>query len=269
MLRLTIIASGKAYQDAAAWGAPTYLVHTERPDLVTVLVPEQESPSDLLIRHADKYGYTIEKFPLRIVIEQKYTSQLKCQGFCHAVSKIINEDLLLLVDADTCSMRPLNFSQETRAGVLSGKIGLAPNRIDFNRGVNPAKPWYLRPDERTTYVNSGVILASRGSLDMFECFSHLSGRPDFLRGRFNDQKVINFALGKYYKDRLWLLDRAYNTKDQLLSDETIICHYLGGAGSLGAQPRKEAHEKMCARLLNESPSKSALLEKKSSFPVGY
>ncbi len=48
-MRVAIIASGKGYQEAAAWAAPTFLAHMHRPNQVVVLLPEQELAGALLL----------------------------------------------------------------------------------------------------------------------------------------------------------------------------------------------------------------------------
>src|SRR5262249_46992000 len=127
-------------------------------------------------------------------------------------------------------------------------IGLAPD-IEDHHSRNPADPWYLPPAERLPYVNSGVILASKRAQGLFERFCELSGQEAFLRGPFNDQKVINFALGKYFRDKLFLLDKAFNDIGRAFSTRTIIGHFAGGAGYLAKQPRKRAHQTACAGLV--------------------
>lgn len=247
---MAIVVSGVPYQEAAAWAAPTYCWQVNPPEAVCVVVPEGEAVLDSLKAHSLEYGFRIKRFPLKVVSERKYTSQLKCQGFLAAVSELKTGELLLLVDADTYCLKRLSVLPEVRSAVLAGKIGLVPDILNHHF-QNPAEPWYLTPKERRTYVNSGVILASRKSLDMFKTFRRLSDQRRFLHGPFNDQKVINFALGKFFGDRLLLLGSDYNGIRNQISPTTIIGHCTGGAGFLGAQPRRLAHLGICAELLGK------------------
>jgi hypothetical protein len=243
-----MIASGEDYQEAAAWAAPTYARQVARPARVSVLLPRGETPLPLLKAHARKFGFKIREFSFRPVGETKFTSQLKCQAFWFALFHSRPGEILFLVDADTYCLKPLKLSAGIQSAILGGKIGLAPD-IEDRHFRSPADPWYLTPEERTTYVNSGVILASRASLDMFKTFRGLSRQPPFLQGPFNDQKVINFALGKYFRNKLLLLSEAYNAIDDRVSSATIIGHCPGGAGRLGSHPRKQVHLRICAGLL--------------------
>lgn len=245
---VAMIASGAAYQEAAAWSAATF-ARIAQANRVSVLTPETEGQSELLQIHSERFGFALQTFPLRIVSDKKFTSQLKCQAYVFALSQLNAGELLFLVDADTCCFKPLSVLQERERSILSGKIGLAED-IQDHHSHNPTDPWYLNPGERLPYVNSGVILASAKSLPLFEEFRRLSQQEEFLRGPFNDQKVINFALGKYFPDKLLLLNRSYNDIGFDFSARTIIGHFAGGAGYLGQQARKGAHEAVCAQLLN-------------------
>jgi hypothetical protein len=248
MLRVAIIASGPAYQEAAAWAAPTYSRYLRQPGAVSVLLPKQEDAAALLRERAGEFGFAIRKFPYRPVKDCKFTCHLKCQGFHFAVSRLGPGDLLLLVDADTCCRRPLAPPRSLARVILRGNIGLVPD-IQDRHFKDVSHPWYLNPVERKTYVNSGVILTAQAALGMFEVFLELSENPAIVRGDFNDQKVINFALGKGLGDRLVLLDRAYNAILRPFPAGTIIAHFAGGAGGLAGHARREAHRTLCATVL--------------------
>jgi len=248
-LRVIILASGREYQEAAAWAAPTFARNVPNPEKVSVLVPEQEGAIDALARHSLKYGFQIGHFPLRATRDQMFTSRLKCQAFVFAISLLNPGELLFLVDADTCCLKPLAVPAGIEEEILKGNIGLAPD-IEDRHFQKATDPWYLSAEERTTYVNSGVILASAASLDLFKSFQEFSERPLFLRLPFHDQTIINFALGKYFRSRLVLLNAIYNGIRPFLSTGTVIHHFAGGAGYLGSQARKAAHEKMCCGTLN-------------------
>jgi hypothetical protein len=251
-VRVAIIASGQPYQEAAAWAAATFGRYGAHANSVSVFLPENEMALDLLKIHSTKFGFSVKKFPFHPISEKKFTSQLKCQAYLFAVSQLREREPLFLVDADTCCFKPLTVPLELKSAIQSGKIGLVPDIADHH-SQNPADPWYLTPQERLTYVNSGVILASRDSLRLFEVFRKLSEQEPFLRGPFNDQKIINFALGKYFRNKLLLLDKAYNNIGFEFSKKTIIGHFAGGAGHLGNQQRKHAHQAACAELLREMP----------------
>jgi hypothetical protein len=255
MLRVNIIASGNEYQEAAAWAAPTYTQQVSRPDLVSVLLPARQRLLPLLKSHSQEFGFRIGRFPFRLTSPHKFTSQLKCQAFWFAVSQLRKDDLLFLVDADTFCARPLRLSPDIEAAIRGGKVGLAQDIVDrhFQR---PTDPWYLAPKERAAYVNSGVILASRGSSTLFGTFLRLSKQRRFLHGPFNDQKVINFAMGKYFRDKLVVLDNTFNAISQHGSPATIIGHCAGGAGYFGNHGggRKLVHRKLCADLLGRNGS---------------
>jgi len=247
-LRVAIIACGQAYQEAAAWAACTFARPAADVDEVSVLLPEQETEIKALKIRSKSFCFSLQKFPFRPISEKKFTSQLKCQAYLFAVSQLNEGDLLFLVDADTCCLKPLVVPPDVESAIRSGKIGLASDIADHH-SRNPADPWYLAPTERLTYVNSGVILVSRHAQGLFERFCELSQQEDFLRGPFNDQKVINFALGKYFRDKLLLLDKAFNDIGRAFSTRTMIGHFAGGAGYLAKQPRKRAHQTACGVLV--------------------
>jgi len=251
--QVAIIASGQAYQEAAAWAAATYVRQIQPPGAVSVLLPRREPLVRRLRLHARRFGFVLDRFPLRRVSEAKFTSQLKCQAFWHAVSRLRDGQLVLLADADTCCLQPLCLAPEAQAGILGGKIGLAPDIVD-RHFRSPADPWYLPPAQRAVYVNSGVIVAGRKSLPLFTTFRRLSKQKRFLHGPFNDQKVINYALGRRFRERLVLLDRAFNELRQFHDPRTVIAHCAGGAGNLGHHPagRQTLHQQLCAAVLQRT-----------------
>src|SRR6266446_2781123 len=105
MLRVAMIASGKDYQEAAAWAAPTYARQLPVAESVSVLVPEQEDAVELLKAHSEKFQFSIQRFPFCTVSKHKFTSQLKCQAFWFAVSQLQPGELLFIVDSDTYCRR--------------------------------------------------------------------------------------------------------------------------------------------------------------------
>ena len=250
-MRVVIVASGEAYQQAAAFSARTYL--TKSPNVeVFVLVPEGEPISNELLDGHEKNGFNLERFPFRQISERKFTSQLKCQAFVHALSMAFKGELVALVDADTCCLQKILVPPEAAQRLKNGSIAMVPD-IEDRHFTCPNDPWYLTENERLAYVNSGVILATATSLSMFRRFRSLSEQSRFLHGPFNDQKVINFALGKYFRDRLVMLEKKYNFIGPPFPTATIIAHFAGGAGYLGQQRRKLLHESFCTDAINGDP----------------
>src|SRR5437879_5187168 len=103
-LSIAIIASGKAYQEAAGWAAATYMANAVCPGGVTVLVPKGEHVTQHLREWSKKAGFRISRFPVRLISNQKFTSQLKCQAYVYAISCVCKNGIILIVDADTCCM---------------------------------------------------------------------------------------------------------------------------------------------------------------------
>lgn len=257
MPRIAIIVSGTAYQEAAAWAAATYAKYIERPEMVSVLVPMREALVDQLERHSERYGFKIERFPLILVSRRKFTCQLKCQGFVFAVSQVPEGDLIMFVDADTWCIKPIAVNSALKNSILSGRIGMVRDVTDGHSKTS-TDPWYLSPHERSDYFNSGVILASGESLLLFRKFLELSQSPEFLCGPYNDQKVINFAIGKFFRHNIVQLDTAFNGMRQYFSPESIIGHCADGAGLLAKQAgRKSFHERMCISVLDRKTNESA------------
>jgi hypothetical protein len=253
-MRVVIVASGEAYQQAAAFSARTYLTKSPNAE-VSVLVPEEEPISNELNQCSEKNHFDLERFPFRQISERKFTSQLKCQAFVHALSTAFKGELLAFVDADTCCLKEIRVPRKAAQRLKDGSIAMVPD-IKDRHFTCPNDPWYLAENERRAYVNSGVILATAASLPLFRRFRSLSEQSRFLHGPFNDQKVINFALGKYFRDRLVMLEKKYNFIGPPFSTATIIAHFAGGAGYLGEQRRKFLHESFCAHAINgKNPDK--------------
>jgi hypothetical protein len=249
MIKIYIIASGVSYQKAASFAAATFALQSKHLAEITVLIPRGESISGILSVNAKTYGFRILFFPLKLVSKNKYVSQLKCQGFAYGISLLNSDDLVIFADADTFCNKLIIIDEEMRKDLLSGKVGLVPDKKDRHTN-NPQKPWYLTPEKRAPYVNSGVIFASLQSKDVFDKFMELSKKPEFLIGPFNDQKVINFAFGEFFRDRLILLNQKYNSMKYLRDQEALICHCAGGVGKFGTlQGRSERHYTFCSRII--------------------
>ena len=242
-----MIASGRPYQEAAACSAPTYVRNLPGDSRVVLLLPDAEKICEELIESERNHHFTIQRFPFAPVSDRKFTSQLKCQAFVHAFSNVSADELILFVDADTCCLRRIGIASDIAETLRNGRIGMVAD-IEDRHFKSPQDPWYLTEQERLTYVNSGIIAASRRSLPMFQRFRALSEEPRFLCGPFNDQKVINFALGRHFPDRLALLERKYNWIGPPFSPSAMIAHFAGGAGYIGQQRRKIEHQEWCQKI---------------------
>jgi hypothetical protein len=248
MIRVVIMASGQEHQEAAAWAAPTYARGLDQPGAVSVLLPAQEEPVDILKVHSKQFGFTISSFDFSAKQGFKYVMQLKCQAFLHAISRLKSDELLFIVDADTCCCKPLFLESKAEAAIFGGKIGLGPD-IKNRHPNKPGDPWFVPREQRNTYVNAGVIVTSLEGLDMFALFLDLSQQASFAYPPFGDQTIINFALGKHYRDRLLLLSTAYNEIRLHFSITNFIAHFAGSKDSLEKAKRLVVHRQLCARLL--------------------
>lgn len=254
MIRVAIIASGAEYQEAASWAAATYS-RVLGPNRVSVLLPSPEHPLSLLQAQASEHAFNIQEFPFTANREARFACQLKCQGFLFALTRLCGEgDTLFLVDSDTCMVSAPLIQSDTSSAIMAGAIGMVQDIKNHHRKYS-AFSWYLRKREFLPYVNSGVIVTSRKSMDMFETFVRLSEQPHFLDGPFNDQAVINFALGRYFRNRLVLLDKCFNRISWSLIEHTTIGHFAGGIGAFGNHPRgrKTSHAAACRKLLSHEP----------------
>jgi hypothetical protein len=248
VLRIIIIASGKEYQNAAALAASTFAVHVRSPRSISVLLPASEEASVFLTRHSREFGYVIERFPFIAKHAVYFTSQLKCQAFAWQTARLGQKEVALFADADTCCLKPIRLPISVNKKILSGRIGLVPDIAD-RHFRDPSATCYLAPEERSIYVNSGIIFASGQAQAFFARIRNLSEESRFLCGPLHDQKVINFALGKHFPGLLLPLDRKFNTIGTVCP-ETVIAHFAGGAGYLAQQERRHHHERMCLTVLS-------------------
>src|SRR5580658_2458797 len=206
MLKIVIVASGKEYQHAAALAACTFAVHLPPNGSVSVLLPESEESSPILKHCSKDFSFAIEKFPFAAKHRNKFTSQLKCQTYAWQIRRLGQDDIALFADADTCCLKPIQLPVSVTIEIQSGRIGMVPD-IKDRHFADPSVPWYLAPEERAIYVNSGVIFASREARAFFELVQNLSDELRFLAGPLNDQKIINYALGKHFPGLLVALER--------------------------------------------------------------
>lgn len=177
--------------------------------------------------------------------------QLKCQALYHAVSRLKPDELLFYADADTCCCRTLTLESQVEKEIFSGKIGLVADLRDRHEDDSQA-PWFLPCNERDTYVNAGVIVASSGALDMFKLFVDLSKQQEFSNPPYGDQTIINFVLGKYHRGRLLLLNRDYNEMNNDLSSTTkFVMHFPGPKGPRDLSNKFARHRRFCMEMLAE------------------
>jgi len=252
MIDVVLIASGEEYQTSASWAAATYATMLNGVGEVRVLVPANETLTSILIHNADRYNYTVDSFELTLISARKYTCQLKCHAFVYAIRTLHNNAHALIVDADTVCIGRLAFDSRICSSIARGNIAMVPDVRD-RHPTRARSPWYVKPDNRLPYVNSGVILAGSNSLDMFERFLCLSKEEKFLRGPFNDQKVINYSLNTDFPNRLMVLDSIFNGMRAYRGPETRILHYAGGAGQLGVLGSKRCaeHFRACVSVIGD------------------
>ena len=252
MIKIVIPVSGQDYQDMAAWAAPTYALLMDRPDLLSVILPEDEPPNYLLSNHAKRFGFSLGTFKKPEKTHWKYTAPLKCSAFLQTVERLNHNDVVFMIDADTVLYHPLEISPVLSSKILRGYIGLAKCGGNFHV-IDPDNPWFVPPEKRLTHVNSGVILAGRVSADMFKTFFELSNKPQVVCASLCDQLVINYSLDMYYSDRFVLLDRCYNSMGPPVCQRQVavpmISHMLGGPNNIHRGGRRDYHRNECMKIL--------------------
>lgn len=197
-INVAIICSGKDYQFAAALAAATYRKQMAGEGAVIVYLPAGEKRAEQLIHLADRYSFGIHAFPFVRVSDRKYTSQLKCQGFYEAVQSVPDGELLLLADADTYCRKPIDIDDAACQQLLAGKLGMVRDVMERHEKRQKAW-WYVEPERRLPYVNSGVIFTSHLASPLFDRFREMAMDPLFLSGPFNDQTIINVALANEFR----------------------------------------------------------------------
>jgi hypothetical protein len=247
--KVMMIVSGRDYQDMAAWAAPTYATLMDRPEHLSVLVPEPEPHNLFLQRHAHKFGFGLGSFRPTKAKHPKHVGPLKCGAWVEAISRLNHNEILFLVDADTVLFHPLQLSKQLESRIAQGTIGMARCGLDsFEEDVE--NPWFIPVDQRVPRLNSGVIICSKASLDMFQTFLELSQQPHVLCAGLNDQLVMNYALSTKYSNRLVILDRCYNSlglpKKWMV--EPMIAHCAGGPNA-NTHSRWDWHRDECLKRL--------------------
>jgi hypothetical protein len=247
-LRIALIVSGTDYQKSAALSAATYRTQMGDYTPIGICLPKGERITSELTTAVSDYDLELTRFPLRLVTSEKFTSQLKCQGLLAALDALEEDRLLLVVDADTYCLRPIRFPQEIVNRIREGAIGFVQD-VEDRHDQRPNVPWFLPKEQRLPYVNSGVILASRSAFAIVKRFAEYASDRAYLKGPFNDQNIINCALGRNFRDRLALLDKRFNGMQGYFNEQTVIAHVSGGAGKLRLQQRDIVHRNECLRII--------------------
>jgi len=187
------------------------------------------------------------EFPFEYNNKLRFTTQLKPQGFLHVIKELHDNEIVIFVDSDTYCVKPFGLSYPVINELSKGKIVMVPEPWDRYESLhgNPDRPDYIPENKRLTYVNSGVIIATRKAVDIFEKFVEFSKQPGFSLGPFHDQTVVNYALCHYFPDRIAYLDKRWNgicTTDE----NTIIGHNGGGVGT-----KLDRHFAVCDAVLKD------------------
>ncbi len=225
-VRIEMIASGDKYEKAADLAIRTFWKYTDFE--ARVCRPKRE-------------------FSFEYNSKLRLTTQLKPQGFLHVIKELRKDEIVIFVDSDTYCVKSFGLSYPIIDELSKGKIMMVPepwNRYESLHG-NANRPDYIPEDKRLTYVNSGVIMATRKTVDIFEKFVELSRQPGFSLGPFHDQTIINYALCHCFPDRIAYLDKRWNgicTTDE----NTIIGHNGGGVGT-----KLNRHYAVCDAVLKD------------------
>jgi hypothetical protein len=233
---------------------------------VAVYVPEAESFTEQLVYLSDKHCFGRRRFPFTRVAKQKFTSQLKCQGFLHILSELEENESVLFVDADTFCLSRFEFDARTLDEVRNGRIGLVADIKNWRTEL-PKGWWSLGAGQGVPYVNTGVMLAGKQAIALFACFADLAKNPRYLTGPFNDQSIVNFALANHFPNSLVLLDKRFNGMADSRDGNTVIGHYSGGAGHY--VDRQMGHLAVCARLIGDEFMKEDEYDELIRDPTGF
>jgi hypothetical protein len=270
--RIAIIASGDDYLRLAHLAGATYRVNVSADIRIGIWSPRGTATSNTFGKWERDFGIERHLFPLRIVSNQKFTAQLKCQGFVNIVADLASDEIAIIVDADTYCRAPFQVSASILGAIDGGNIGIARDIGNRFRAChsNIGRKWHLPLDRRVAYVNSGVIMASGRTLDILERIRELSFDPAFLTGRYNDQKIVNFAVNNWFGARLLLLPRTYNDMSLGNGGSSMIVHLAGGAGRLQKKrrrtetPRYILHVQRCISILGRDAVRTILTCAESS-----
>jgi hypothetical protein len=256
MLNIAISAWERGYQLAAAQAAATYAAVMGGDATVNVYLPQGEPAEPELLQRAGDYDYGIRNFRVAASnpAKQDYF-QLRCQAFLAVVGSLQPGQLLLIVDGDTYCIAPIAFSRGVQKQILQGKIGAVPDVKDsFIRDAS--SPLYIPVESGAVYVNVGVILASRRSLDIFKRVANLATKKQYRSGPYHEQCILNYVLGAQFHDRVVYLGKRYNGVGRYFNRDTIIGHRVGGVGGMNepGSRRLAVHERKCRKVLERYES---------------
>jgi hypothetical protein len=256
MLNIALIAWKRAYQLVAAQAASTYAAVMRDEAAVNVYLPQGESAEPELLERAGEYDYGIRYFRGAGSHPEKLNyTRLKCLAFLGVVGDLEPGGLLLIVDADTYCIAPIAFGEGVQKQILQGRIGAVPDVQDrFVR--NPASPLHVPVESGAVYVNAGVILAGRKSLDIFRRVANLATKKGYRSAPFHEQGILNYVLGAHFPDRVVYLGKEHNGMSQYFNRETVIGHCAGGVGGIDQRGslRRAKHARKCQAVLERYES---------------
>jgi hypothetical protein len=182
--------------------------------------------------------------PLHIIQDWKI-------GIWHWVLTRHVKDACLLVDSDTVCIRPLNMPVAMLEKAREGKL-LASLDIKAcweNYLVDSTCSAYVPPEKRTRYINSGVLLASSATRDLFKLLFHRNVQGFFkiyTTGMRGDQPALNYLMNVEFPDRLELLGTEYNSIGGRQNDiaRVKIVHWTG------CKYHMPCHENLCRAILH-------------------
>jgi hypothetical protein len=167
------------------------------------------------------------------------------------ILKMLQRESCLFVDGDTVCIRPLAFSREILDGVKAGKIYAASDFTPLwvNDLADPKCFAYVPPEKRKQYINSGVVLASRPSLEIFSKLLvqlQVGYFNTYNNGECGDQTALNYMLNVECPDRFGLLGNEYNSIGGRMGDISAakIIHWTGTRVKV-----RNCHEKLTEAVL--------------------
>lgn len=234
--QVAITASGPVYQAMAAAAARTYQRNAEVD--VVIQIPDGE----VLI--ADLAGLPFRRFPWTSPGHAKPWASLKIAGWAAALQAA--DDLVLLVDADTCCQRPLEVPEAVSRAVRIGAVAAVPDR-EPHWPRDTDDPWHV-PEPLPDYVNSGVLLLSEACAPVVERCAELAASDALFAGQYGDQRVLNYLIAT---DALCVhLPADWNAIRPRHPHEARILHFAGGGGDPASRTRqRKRHARACARAL--------------------
>ena len=240
-LILAIPASGKRHHYSALLAARTYLQHN--PDIVVGLyVPRPQKIDDILRELIPENGIEIRHFEHEDSdCRDKNITMMLTTAFYHAILDA-GDNPVMIVDADTYCLKPIvieQYLERLESGVTF--IGRDVRSV-WECHEDASRRSYIPPEKRRTYLNAGVILSHRSSLDMFLEIKEL-GHDDDVYPAMHDQGAVNLVFCNN-PDRVRLLDREFNRiRAKARIPDTVIGHMAGEMG--GGVGVDSLHERRC------------------------